>query len=164
MVYDRLIAEEPGARRWLCRHPSMRWVAGRASRREEPPLDGPLAGFTRPYSSAPLPFQMGVPADDAFPAKLWARMRTRAVRNDAIAFTTYADPRGEPELRVQIASYLAVSRHAHCHPDQIIVTSGYRQDLMLALTALHAARTQGPWIEEPGYPLGRRAGTDGSRS
>jgi GntR family transcriptional regulator/MocR family aminotransferase len=43
-----------------------------------------------------------------------------------------------------------------CHPDQIIVTSGYRQGLMLALTALRV-RGRKVWIEEPGYPLGRRA-------
>jgi len=155
VVYDRLIAENlvlgagsAGTR--VC----ARLLAGRAD--EESPLDGPLAGFTRPYSSAPLPFQMGVPADDAFPAKLWARLRTRAVRTDAITFTTYADPRGEPGLRAQIASYLAVSRHVQCHPDQIIVTSGYRQGLMIALTALRAHGRKA-WIEEPGYPLGRRA-------
>lgn len=48
----------------------------------EIPLDGPLDAFTRPYSSAPLPFQMGVPAHDAFPAKVWARMRARLARTD----------------------------------------------------------------------------------
>lgn len=155
VAYDRLTAE------------NLVFGAGQAGTRvcsqlppggadEEAPLDGPLAGFIRPYSSAPLPFQMGVPAHDAFPAKVWARMRTRAVRADAIAYTTYADPRGEPVLRAEIASHLAVSRQIQCHPDQIVVTSGYRQGLMLALTALRAhGRTA--WIEEPGYPLGRRA-------
>jgi len=155
VVYDRLMAE------------NLVFGAGPAGTRvsalllpsqldSEAPLDGPLAGFTRPYSSAPLPFQMGVPADDAFPTKVWARMRTRAVRADAIAHTTYADPRGEPALRAQIASHLAVSRGMQCHPDQIIITSGYRQGLMLALTALrvHGRKV---WLEEPGYPLGRRA-------
>jgi GntR family transcriptional regulator/MocR family aminotransferase len=155
VVYDRLIAENlvfgagPAGTRVCARLP-----AGRAD--DETPIDGPLAAFTRPYSSAPLPFQMGVPAHDAFPAKLWARMRTRAVRADAVTYTTYADPRGEPALRAQIASHLAVSRRMQCHPDQIIVTSGYRQGLMLALTALRV-RGRKVWIEEPGYPLGRRA-------
>lgn len=122
----------------------------------ENPLDGPLVGFTRPYSSAPLPFQMGVPANDAFPAKTWTRLKANAVRVDASGFTTYADPRGEPHLRSQIASHLAVSRQIQCHPDQVIITSGYRHALMLALTALqvHGRRA---WIEEPGYPLGKRA-------
>lgn len=154
-AYDRLIAEGlvfgagPAGTRVCARLPA-RLVD------DEAPLDGPLAGFTRPYSSAPLPFQMGVPAHDAFPAKLWARMRARAVRADSIAYTAYADPRGEPALRTQIASHLAVSRRMQCHPDQVIVTSGYRQGLMLALTALRAHGRKA-WIEEPGYPLGRRA-------
>lgn len=120
------------------------------------PLDTPLARFNRPYSSAPLPFQMGVPANDAFPAKTWSRLRSYAVRADALGFTTYADPRGELELRSQIASHLAVSRQIQCHPDQVIVTSGYRQGLMLSLTALEAHGCKA-WLEEPGYPLARRA-------
>ncbi len=119
-------------------------------------LDRPLDGFTRPYSSFPLPFQVGVPAHDAFPSKVWERMRVRAVRSDAQSYTTYADPRGEAELRKQIANHLAVSRQIQCHPDQIIVTSGYRQGLTLTLMALQA-RGQKAWLEEPGYPLGRRA-------
>ena len=154
VAYDRLIAENlvfgagPAGTRVCARLP-----AGRGN--GEARLDGPLAAFTRPYSSTPLPFQMGVPAHDAFPAKLWARMRGRAVRADALTCTAYADPRGEPALRAQIASHLAVSRQMQCHPDQVLVTSGYRQGLMLALTALRAHGRQA-WIEEPGYPLGRR--------
>ncbi|MFP3756299.1 PLP-dependent aminotransferase family protein [Cupriavidus sp. SIMBA_020] len=155
VVYDRLIAENLvfGAGS-SGTHVCSRLDVGRVGR--EASLDGPLADFNRPFSSAPLPFQMGVPAHDAFPAKLWARMRTRAVRADAIAYTAYGDPRGEPALRAQIASHLAVSRQMQCHPDQIIVTSGYRQGLMLALTALRAHGRKA-WLEEPGYPLGRRA-------
>ena len=155
VAYDRLMAENlvfgagPAGTRVCARLP-----AGRTS--DETSLDGPLAGFTRPYSSAPLPFQMGVPAQDAFPAKLWARMRARAARADAIAYTAYADPRGEPALRAHIASHLAISRRMQCHPDQIIVTSGYRHGLMIALTALRAHGRKA-WIEEPGFPLARRA-------
>lgn len=120
------------------------------------PLDRTLAGFTRPYSSSPLPFQMGVPAHDAYPAKTWARMRTRSVRSAALGYATYADPRGEPELRAEIASHLAISRQIRCRADQIIVTSGYRQGLTLSLTALQAHGRKA-WMEEPGYPIGRRA-------
>lgn len=155
VAYDRLMAENlvfgagPAGTRVCARLP-----AGRTG--DETSLDGPLAGFTRPYSSAPLPFQMGVPAQDGFPAKLWARMRARAARADAIAYTAYSDPRGEPALRAHIASHLAVSRRMQCHPDQIIVTSGYRHGLMIALTALRAHGRKA-WIEEPGFPLARRA-------
>lgn len=154
VAYDRLIAENlvfgagPAGTRVSARPPTIEAV-------DALPIDRPLAAFNRPFSSAPRPFQMGVPAHDAFPAKLWARMRARALRDDAITDTAYADPRGEPVLRAQIASHLAISRQMQCHPDQIIVTGGYRQGLLLALTALRAQGHKA-WIEEPGYPLGRR--------
>ncbi|OZI69545.1 PLP-dependent aminotransferase family protein [Bordetella genomosp. 2] len=154
VAYDRLIAENlvfgagPAGTRVCARPPTIEAV-------DDVPIDRPLAAFTRPFSSSPLPFQMGVPAHDAFPAKLWARMRARAVRDDAITDTAYPDPRGEPMLRAQIASHLAISRQMQCQPDQIIVTGGYRQGLLLALTALRAHGRQ-VWIEDPGYPLGRR--------
>ena len=154
VAYDRLIAENlvfgagSAGTRVIARPPTIEAV-------DDLPIDGPLAAFNRPFSSAPRPFQMGVPAHDAFPAKLWARMRARALRDDAITDTAYADPRGEPVLRAQIASHLAISRQMQCHPDQIIVTGGYRQGLLLALTALRAQGRKA-WIEDPGYPLGRR--------
>lgn len=98
---------------------------------------------------------MGVPAQDAFPAKLWARIRTRAVRDDAMASVGPVDPRGHPELRAQIASYLAISRGIRCHPDQVILTSGYRNGLNLAVRALRMHGKKA-WIEDPGYPVTRR--------
>jgi GntR family transcriptional regulator/MocR family aminotransferase len=114
----------------------------------------PLEGFQRGYYLMPLPFQMGVPAHDAFPAKLWARLRTRAVRDDAMVPVGQPDPRGNPELRSQIASYLAIARGIRCMPDQIILTGGYRNGLALAVRTLGAQR-QTVWMEDPGYPITR---------
>src|SRR3546814_19616256 len=71
-----------------------------------PPLQHAQHGF----GLRPLPFQTGVPAQDAFPAKLWARLRTRAVRAHAIAPVTAPDPRGTPELPPEIAAQLAITR------------------------------------------------------
>ena len=114
----------------------------------------PLAEFDFGYSTAPLPFQVGVPSQDAFPAKLWARISTAVVRSDAFAPTTYADPCGEPALRAQIAAYLAVARGLHCVPEQVLVTNGFRGGLALALTTLGVAgRTA--WTEDPGFPRTR---------
>ncbi len=76
------------------------------------PSDLPLE-----YSTAPLPFQMGVPAQDAFPAKLWARLFTTSARAEAFCAATYADPCGEPALREQIAAYLAIARGLRCAPE-----------------------------------------------
>jgi GntR family transcriptional regulator/MocR family aminotransferase len=102
------------------------------------------------YSAPPLPFEMGVPAQDAFPVKLWARIVIRAARADAAAPTRYPDPCGVLELRAQIAGYLALARGIRCVPEQIVVTRGYRDGLNLAIRTL---RLEGlaAWTEEPGY-------------
>lgn len=116
----------------------------------------PLQDSERGFGLRPLPFQTGVPAQDAFPAKLWARLRTRAVRANAIAPVTAPDPRGTAELRAQIAAQLAITRGIRCLPDQIILTSGYRAGLGLALSTLGMAGRRA-WVEDPGCPVTRKA-------
>lgn len=118
------------------------------------PIARPLATMLRGFSLTALPFQTGVPAQDAFPTKLWASLLGRAVRDDAMRPTTYSDPRGHPELRAQIAAYLAIARGIRCMPDQVIVTACYRAGLALALQVL-GATGQRAWMEEPGYPITR---------
>ncbi|WP_044587779.1 PLP-dependent aminotransferase family protein [Bradyrhizobium sp. LTSPM299] len=114
----------------------------------------PLETIVRGFGLPVLPFQTGVPAQDAFPAKLWARVHARAVRAEASASTSYPDPRGNNEFRSQIASYIAIARGIHCDPDQIIVTSGFRAGLALTLHVLGAfGRTA--LIEDPGFPMTR---------
>lgn len=115
-----------------------------------PPLEGVLRGF----SLKPLPFQIGVPAQDAFPAKLWSRLRTRAARRDAMGPVGQPDPRGRAELRAHIASMLAITRSISCTPDQIILTGGYKNGLCLTVLALEAVGRQA-WHEDPGFPLAR---------
>jgi len=114
----------------------------------------PLEGIERGFSLPPLPFQMGVPAQDAFPFKLWARLRTKAAREDAMAPVGPPDPRGRPELRTQIASFLAITRGIRCHPDQIILTGGYKNGLCLTMLALQTYG-RSAWMEDPGFPLAR---------
>ncbi|CAN5443312.1 PLP-dependent aminotransferase family protein [soil metagenome] len=118
------------------------------------PIGRPLAMMLRGFSLTALPFQTGVPAQDAFPTKLWTSLLGRAVRDDAMTPTTYPDPRGHPELRAQIAAYLAIARGIRCVPDQVIVTVCYRAGLALALQVLGASG-QRAWMEEPGYPITR---------
>ena len=114
----------------------------------------PFRERVRDYSAPPLPFQMGVPAQDGFPAKLWSRIYMRMVRENATAPTSYPDPRGEPELRAQIASYLAIARGVRCVPDQVIVTSGFRAGLGLAIQTLNVGGCAA-WLEDPGFPVTR---------
>jgi GntR family transcriptional regulator/MocR family aminotransferase len=106
-------------------------------------------------TQGPAFFQMGVPATDAFPATLFARLHGRAVRSGASAPLLYPDPRGELELRREIASFLAIARGMNCSPDQVIVTNGYAAGLGLALGVLKLAG-HAAWLEEPSFPWSRR--------
>jgi GntR family transcriptional regulator/MocR family aminotransferase len=102
-----------------------------------------------------LVFQMGVPADDAFPATLWARLHRQAVHVTALR-TGYSDPRGLAELRSALAAHVAIARGIECSPEQIIVTSGYRAGLAMTLRSIDATGKQA-WVEDPGYPVTRLA-------
>jgi GntR family transcriptional regulator/MocR family aminotransferase len=92
----------------------------------------PLSMMLRGFSLTALPFQTGVPTQDAFPTKLWTSLLARAVRDDAMTPTTYPDPRGHLELRTQIAAYLAIARGIR----SVVVTS---RRALPCLTMLHAS-------------------------
>ena len=89
------------------------------------------------------------------PAKLFARIRSSAVRAEASAPPIYPDPRGELELRREIAAYLAVARGIECSPSQIIITGGFGSGLGLALRVL-GLEGRKAWMENPGFPFTRR--------
>jgi GntR family transcriptional regulator/MocR family aminotransferase len=100
------------------------------------------------------PFQMGLPALDAFPRKVWARLGARCAREMQPSDMVHPDVHGLPELRSQIAAYLQVSRGIACTPSQVFVTSGYRHTLSLIAQALLKAGDK-VWTEDPGYPPSR---------
>lgn len=64
-------------------------------------------------------------------------------------------PRGELELRREIADYLAIARGIDCSPSQIIVTCGYSAGLGLTLRVL-GVEGEKVWIEDPGLPFTRK--------
>lgn len=133
-------------------------VAARPAAAKIPPVaeTSPLPAFYRDFDSAPLPFQMGVPAQDAFPFTQWSRLVARAARAAAAAPVGYPDPRGLPQLRREIAGYLALARGYACSPGQVIVTAGYAGALNLAIRALRLEGARA-WLEDPGFPLTRIA-------
>ncbi|WP_423197534.1 8-amino-7-oxononanoate synthase [Cupriavidus sp. H19C3] len=120
-----------------------------------PPPAGPLADATLATglhaSAAVRPFQMGLPALDEFPRKLWARLGARCVRTLQPVDTTHSAVHGHPELRARIAAYLQVSRGIDCTPEQVFITSGYRHTLGTIAHALLKAGDQ-VCIEDPCYP------------
>ena len=100
-------------------------------------------------------FQMANPAQDLFPAKVWARIMTGAVRATSHARQINPDPRGELALRGEIAAYLSLARGLPCTAAQVFVTTGYAGSLSLAVQAL-GLRGSSAWTEDPGYPTTRR--------
>jgi GntR family transcriptional regulator/MocR family aminotransferase len=155
LAYERLVDEQlaasfgaAGTR--VTERPAAAPAAGRA------PSALPMPDLFHAFGAAPLAFQMGVPAQDAFPYKLWSRMLTRAARHAAAAPVGYPDPRGDPDLRREVAAYLGIARGIRCGPEQVLITSGFAGALGLVLRALglHGRRA---WFEDPGFPLTRTA-------
>jgi GntR family transcriptional regulator/MocR family aminotransferase len=128
-----------------------RGLKARTLARADAPMPSrpPLARSFRPETT--LPLQMGLPALDAFPRKLWARLaaaRVRAMRQEDMAHPPVG---GMPELRAQIAAYLQVARGIRCSASQVLVTSGYHATMGLVARAV-CKRDEQVWIESPSYP------------
>src|SRR5437870_12839633 len=56
----------------------------------------------------------------------------------------------DPDLRKALVTYLCDHRGARCHPDQIIITAGTQQVMMISAMAL-VNRGAVAWIEDPGF-------------
>jgi GntR family transcriptional regulator/MocR family aminotransferase len=107
-------------------------------------------------SDALRPFQLGLPAMDAFPRKVWARLATKRSRDLPLTALCPPDPFGYLPLREAIASYLAVARGIRCNPEAIVITAGY-QGAMGLITRTLLSQGQPVWVEDPGYVHARRA-------
>jgi GntR family transcriptional regulator/MocR family aminotransferase len=125
------------------------------SRSEQPPDPGSFMEMYQEMTQGPAIFQMGVPAEETFPATLLARIRAHAVRAEVGSPPNYPDPRGEFEFRREVAGYLAIARGIECSPSQVFITGGYSAGLGLTLRVL-GLEGQKVWIEEPGFPFTRR--------
>ncbi len=101
-------------------------------------------------------FQNRVPASDCFPHILFARLRARAARDEVEALPSYPDPRGEHELRREIAAHLALSRGIECLPSQIFVSGGFTGALGVALRVIQPEGRKA-WVENPGLLPSRMA-------
>lgn len=116
----------------------------------------PMPDLFHEFGAVPLVFQMGVPAQDEFPYKLWSRIMARAARRAASAPVGYPDPRGDPDLRKEVAAYLGIARGLRCSPSQVLITAGFSGALGLAIRGLEL-EGRAAWMEDPGFPLTRTA-------
>ena len=92
---------------------------------------------------------------DEFPIEIWERLRAQVLARKGAHLLQYASSRGDIDLRKAIATYLCDYRGARCRPDQIMVTAGTQQAMMIAAMAL-VNRGEIAWIEDPGFYQARR--------
>src|SRR5215472_4117261 len=117
------------------------------------------AGKQFDYGIAGAPGVSFVPAVcslDEFPIEVWERLRAQVLARKGVHLLQYASSRGDLDLRHALATYLCDYRGARCRPDQIIVTAGTQQAMMIAAMAL-VNRGEIAWIEDPGFYQARRA-------
>lgn len=111
----------------------------------------PVPEYSLVHSGEPAqPFQMGLPALDAFPRKLWNRIASNELRNSFSDGAIYPDARGHSSLRRAVARYLGLSRGITCAPEQIFIVAGYRAALDLIGRSL-LKPGDSCWMEDPGY-------------
>lgn len=132
--------------------PGLPGVAGAAAARRPRPRPAATDGLT----GAPKPFQLGLPAIDAFPRKLWSRLVARQGRELSAADMGYPEHAGDQALRESIAAYVAVARGILCDARQIVITSGY-QGALDAISRVLLRRGDKVWFEDPCYHLARAA-------
>lgn len=102
------------------------------------------------------PFQLGLPALDEFPRRVWARLAGRCARQWPTSAMIPQSPFGYWPLREAIAGYLAVARGIACTPEQVLITGGFQATMGLVTRALlHGG--DAVWLEDPGYFYARDA-------
>jgi len=127
-------------------------LAGRTAalmRPEIAPRGAPLRGIEPIH-----PFRLGLPALDAFPRTLWARLAAREAKAMPTSDLSLPDPMGCAALREAVATHLGLSRGIVCDPAQVLVTGGFQGGLaLIARALLHTGDLV--WMEDPGYHLAR---------
>lgn len=103
-------------------------------------------------SVSSLPFQLGLPALDAFPRAIWSRIVSRQIRHTSMNDLGHPPLAGTDGLRHSIARYLQLSRGFTCRPEQIFICAGYAPLLDLVIGSL-LQPGDGVWLEDPGYPV-----------
>lgn len=95
-------------------------------------------------------FWLGRVDSRLFPVTDWRRILDVKLRHGGAAIAEYGDPVGLPALRRAIADHLGPARGIACGPEDIVVTSGSQDGLMLVARAV-IGQCRSFLHEDPGY-------------
>ena len=113
---------------------------------ERPPLPA-----TSLHPRSRIGFDPGSPDLAAFPRREWASSQRRALRSADFAALGRPDPRGRPELRNELMSYLGRARAAAPEPEHTIVCSGFADGFASLCRTLAARGVERIAVEDPGW-------------
>jgi GntR family transcriptional regulator / MocR family aminotransferase len=94
-------------------------------------------------------FRLGSADPGPLPLNTWRRACREAGR--VLPSPGYGDPKGEVQLREQIALYLGRTRAMHVAPEQVLIAAGSGQAIERIAQAVLRPRAYAA-VEEPGYP------------
>jgi GntR family transcriptional regulator/MocR family aminotransferase len=97
----------------------------------------------------------GVPDLAAFPRPEWLRSLRAALREASFGALGVADPRGAPELRNTLMTYLGRARGAAPEPEHTLACAGFTQAFALLCRSLRDRGLERVAVEEPGWATHR---------
>ncbi|HTN78235.1 MAG TPA: PLP-dependent aminotransferase family protein [Acidimicrobiales bacterium] len=98
-------------------------------------------------------FRPGEPARSSFPRAQWGSSIRRALAGATDDLFGYGDPRGVPQLRAALATYLGRARAVVADPDQIVIFSGFANALVVLTDTLRDLGRTTIAIEDPALPI-----------
>ncbi|NIB41661.1 PLP-dependent aminotransferase family protein [Pseudomaricurvus alkylphenolicus] len=137
-------------------------LAGSGAGRDQEKQTEPLPRLAQRVRTLPLlqggiggaTFLPGLPDLNEFPYKVWSRLYNRHNRHIGQAFSDLDLCAGHLPLRLALSQYLKVSRGVSAQPEQIFITAGLAQSLLLASRVLTDPGDTA-WVEDPCYDVAR---------
>jgi GntR family transcriptional regulator / MocR family aminotransferase len=99
-----------------------------------------------------------LPASDlaAFPWKIWHRLVNRHLSTNDLSRFGPGSNGGDARLKAALSEHLQLARGVHCTSEQVLITHGAQQALLLIALALGNPGDVA-WVEEPGHDGTRAA-------